>query len=248
MRLFIFLLSILCFCKCTGTPPETQIDVLIVTDHRNFNREAFFALFDSFQNVQSTQISHPDILDFIGTDSIRSFDAIVFYDMPEEVILTDTQKQNFLKFFEEGAPAIFLHHSLLSYRQWDRFPEIIGGRYYNKSPLITEQGDTLQSVYQHDVRYKVSIVDAEHPITLGMEDFEILDEVYNHYYVKDDVEVLLTTDHPLSGHELGWVNAFGNSRIVFLINGHGETAYENPNFRRLLYNAIQWAASQKELP
>ncbi|MGM1056556.1 MAG: ThuA domain-containing protein [Bacteroidota bacterium] len=219
---------------------------MIVTDDRKFNREAFFGLFDSFQNIRSTKISHPEILDLFGTDSIRSFDAIVFYDMPEQVILTDIQKQNFLKFFEEGAPAIFLHHSLLSYRQWEQFTEIIGGRYYNKSPLITEQGDTLQSVYQHDVRYKVNIVDAEHPITLGMEDFEILDEAYSQYYVKDDVEVLLTTNHPLSGHKLGWINAFGNSRIVFLINGHGETAYENPNFQKLLYNAIYWAALQKE--
>jgi uncharacterized protein len=246
MRLFILIFTVLCFFKCSGVTPKTQIDVLIVTDDRKFNREAFFAVFDSFQNIHTTEISHPEILDFFGTDSIRSFDAIVFYDMPTEVILTDIQKQNFVNFFREGAPAIFLHHSLVSYQQWDQFPEIIGGRYYNKSPLITEHGDTLLSVYQHDVRYKVNIVDAEHPITLGMEDFEILDEVYNHYYVKDDVEVLLTTDHPLSGHELGWINTFGNSRVVFLINGHGETAYENPNFRKLLHNAIHWAAAQKK--
>lgn len=135
---------------------------------------------------------------------------------------------------------------MLSYRQWVQFPDIIGGRYYNKSPFITQQGDTLQSVYQHDVRYRVNIVDAGHPITLGMEDFEILDEVYNHYHVKDDVEVLLTIDHPLSGHELGWINAFGNSQVVFLINGHGETAWENPDFRQLLHNSIQWVAAQKE--
>jgi uncharacterized protein len=248
MKLFFFIIGVLCFCKSSGATKslETKINVLIVTDDRKFNREAFFALFESFQNIHLTEISHPDILDLFGTDSIRSFDAIVFYDMPEQVILTDTQKQNILKFFEEGAPAVFLHHSMLSYRQWEQFTEIIGGRYYNKSPLITEQGDTLQSVYQHDVRHKVNIVNAEHPITLGMEDFEILDEVYNHYYVKDDVKVLLTTDHHLSGRKLGWVNTFGNSHIVYLINGHGETAYENPNFRRLLYNAIHWAASQKE--
>ncbi len=247
MRLFLFIFSILYFSECSGGPKslETQIEVLIVTDDRKFNRKAFFAVFDSFENIKTTKISHPKILDFIGTDSIRNFDAIVFYDMPEQVLLTEKQKQNFLEFFEEGAPAIFLHHSLLSYREWEEFTEIIGGRYYNKSPLITEQGDTLQSVYQHDVRYKVNIVDDEHPITLGMEDFEIMDEVYNDYYVKDDVEVLLTTNHPLSGHKLGWINTFGKSRIVYLINGHGETAYKNPNFPKLLYNAIHWTASQK---
>jgi type 1 glutamine amidotransferase len=90
------------------------------------------------------------------------------------------------------------------------------------------------------VEFKVNITDRAHPITQGLDDFDILDEVYNHYFVKQDVEVLLTTDHPLSGHELGWVNTFGKSRVVFLINGHNETAYENPNFRKLLINAINW--------
>lgn len=249
MRLIVFSIIALFVCSCAFAPKtaEKQLDVLIVTDDRKFNREAFWALFESFENVHPTEIAHPEVLDFFGTDSIRQFDAIVFYDMPEGVVLTEEQKQDMLQFFEEGAPAIFLHHSLLSYREWDRFPEIIGGRYYNKSPLVSEEGDSLQSVFQHDVDYRVNIVDSEHPITFGMEDFDILDEVYNHYFVKDNVEVLLTTDHELSGHKLGWINTFGNSRIVFLINGHGETAYENPNFRSLLSNAIHWAAAQQEV-
>jgi len=248
IRLLIVLLIATIFWQCNGRTKkmEKQLDVLVITDQRNFNREAFFAMFDSFEHVRWHEISHPEILDFFGSDSIRKFDALVFYDMPEEVTLTVEQKQNMLKLFEEGAPALFLHHSLLSYRHWDQFPDIIGGRYYNKTPLINENGDTLQSVYQHDVHYKVNIADRSHPITRGVDDFDILDEVYKNYFVKEDVEVILTTDHPLSGRELGWVNTFGNSRVVFLINGHNETAYENPNYRRLLHNAIQWVASNKK--
>ena len=101
-------------------------------------------------------------------------------------------------------------------------------------------------MYQHDVLYKVNIAERAHPITQGVENFDILDEVYNNYFVKEDVDVFLTTDHPLSGHKLGWVNTYGNSRVVFLINGHSETAYENPNYLRVLHNAIQWVASNKK--
>lgn len=248
MKLFLLLFVGLSFCKCAEVPNSTTtMDVLIVTDDRKFNREAFFAMFDSFQNINITNLSHPKILDIIGTDSIRAFDAIVFYDMPEQVILTDSQKQSFLNFFKEGAPAIFLHHSLLSYREWDAFPDIIGGRYYNKTPFISVHGDTLQSVYQHEVNYTVNIVNSKHPITLGMDDFEILDETYNDYYVKDDVEVLLTTDHVLSGSKLGWINTYGKSHVVYLINGHDENAYSNPNYQKLLYNSIRWTAEQKAL-
>lgn len=247
MKVFLFLFSFLCFYECSEAPKsqDRPLQLLVVTDDRRFNREAFFELFDSYKDVNTTNIHHPEVLNVITTDSIQKFDAIVFYDMPEQVILTETQKQNFINFFNDGAPVIFLHHALLSYREWDEFPNIIGGRYFNKSPLITEQGDTLQSVYQHDVRYKVNIVDPKHPITLGMEDFEIQDEVYNNYYVKDDVTLLLTTEHALSGHQIGWINTFGKSQIVFLLNGHNETAYRNKNFRQLLHRAIHWVASNK---
>jgi uncharacterized protein len=245
MKPVILLLSLLFILKISAVnaTAQKQLKVLVVTDNRKFDREAFFEMFESCPDFEVSKITHPRILDFFGTDSIRMFDAVVFYDMPEQLNPTEVQKQHMIRFFSEGAPAVFLHHSLLSYRQWDHFKEIIGGRYYNKSPLITEKGDTLQSVYQHDVHYKVQVVNPHHPITRGVCDFEILDEVYNHYFVKDDVEVLLTTDHPLSGRKLGWINTYEKSRVVYLINGHGATAYSNTNFRKILQNAIRWVAS-----
>jgi uncharacterized protein len=191
-------------------------------------------------------MSHPEVSDLYRSDSIQGHDALVFYDMPEDVILSDEQKQNMLNYFKDGAPAVFLHHSLLSYREWEKFPDVIGGRYYNKTPLITENGDTLQSVFRHDVLYSISIADDQHPVTRGLEDFEIFDETYNNYYVRDNVKVLLTTDHPSSGHIIGWINSYGKSQVVYLMNGHGETAYENPDYRRLLHNAINWVASLNE--
>jgi len=67
----------------------TLLDVLIITDKRSFSQEAFFAIFDSFEDVRWTELSHPDILDFFGSDSIKKIDALVFYDMPEEVSPTE---------------------------------------------------------------------------------------------------------------------------------------------------------------
>lgn len=233
-------------CGAQSNENANQMDILIVTDDRNFNREAFFKMFDSFENLSWKEMARSTFIDRLATPEIKEYDAVVFYDMPETIVLSAEQKQNMLRFFEEGAPVVFLHHSLLSYREWNEFQNIIGGRFYNKSPLITEAGDTIQSLYEHDVRYKVRIADRNHPVTRGIEDFEILDETYNNYVVNSDVKVLLTTDHPSSGEALGWINTYGNSQIVFLINGHSETAYENPNYRQLVYNAIKWVVVGEE--
>jgi uncharacterized protein len=244
MRIFLFLLIATGLCRCINPQKESDtLNVLIVTDERKFNREAFFEMFDSFDNIHWSEKSRSKVIDMVGTDSIKFYDALVFYDMPEKVELTEKQKQDMTHFFKQGAPVIFLHHAILSYRPWDGFLDIIGGRYFNDPPFITKNGDTILSSYQHDVHFNVKIADQDHPITKGIEDFVIFDETYNNFYVKDDVRILLTSDHPLCNPVIGWVNTFGNSKVVYLMNGHNETAYENPNFRQLLYNSIRWVAS-----
>jgi len=42
---------------------------------------------------------------------------------------------------------------------------------------------------------------------------------------------------------VGWIKAYKNSPVVYLQFGDGPKAYENPNFRRILAQAIQWASS-----
>jgi uncharacterized protein len=244
MRTLIIMLIAAILGGCTGSNKDKkQFNVLVVTDERKFNREAFFAMFDSFENIRWTESHRSQAVEMIGSGSIRDYDAVVFYDMPEKVELSREQKQWITRYFKEGAPVVFLHHAILSYRPWDGFVDIIGGRYYNIPAFVTNKGDTVLSEYQHDVHFNVKIADAKHPITKGMADFEIFDETYNKFYVKDDVKVLLTTDHPSCNPTIGWVNAYGKSQVVYLMNGHNETAYENPHFRQLLSNAIRWVAS-----
>lgn len=43
--------------------------------------------------------------------------------------------------------------------------------------------------------------------------------------------------------QFGWVKTAGRSPVAYLQPGHGPTAYANPNYRRLVANAIRRAAS-----
>jgi type 1 glutamine amidotransferase len=43
---------------------------------------------------------------------------------------------------------------------------------------------------------------------------------------------------------LAWTRMEKKSRVVGMIIGHGPTAYENPNFLRLLAQSIRWAAQR----
>ena len=98
--------------------------------------------------------------------------------------------------------------------------------------------------YQHDVDVPVTIVAKDHPVTAGLNDFTIHDEIYWGFRVGSSVTPLLTTAHPRSGKPLAWTRTQGKSRVVYLQLGHDHLAYQNPNFRQLIARSIRWVAKQ----
>ena len=41
----------------------------------------------------------------------------------------------------------------------------------------------------------------------------------------------------------GWVKTAENSPIVYIQGGHGQVTWEDEDFRKVMLNAIRWAAS-----
>jgi len=46
--------------------------------------------------------------------------------------------------------------------------------------------------------------------------------------------VLLTVDHPKCDHNVAWTTHFGDSRVFYLMFGHGPSAWQNPVYQQLL--------------
>jgi len=90
----------------------------------------------------------------------------------------------------------------------------------------------------------VRVVDPQHPVTQGLTDFVIHDETYGGYEVLPRAVPLLTTDHPESSPVLAWAGVWGRSRVVSIQLGHDHFAYENPNYRKLVSQAIRWVAEK----
>jgi type 1 glutamine amidotransferase len=58
------------------------------------------------------------------------------------------------------------------------------------------------------------------------------------------VKVLLRSDHATSDGPVAWISPYEKSRVVYLQLGHDRNANLNPNFQRLVRNAIYWAAGK----
>lgn len=214
-----------------------EIRVLVITGGHAFEHEAFFEMFDSFSSITYTEVTQPDANQLYSSPMMNKYDALVFYDMVQEI--TDEQKEAFINLLEEGKGMIFLHHSLASYQEWNEFRRIIGGRYYLQ-PYFDGNKQYTPSTYKHGVEIPVKIPDKNHPVTAGLKDFIIHDEVYGNFEVLPEVHPILSTIHPESGEIIGWTNSYKNSKIVYIQLGHDHHAYSNPKYRRLLKQAISW--------
>lgn len=231
-RLITFCLLI--FLSFSASAKTTRI--LIVTGGHDFERTPFFEMFDSFKDVSYTELKHPEANLELGQIDPETFDAVVFYDMPKAI--SEKEKESYHRLLQLGKGLLFLHHSLCSYQDWEEYKSIVGGKYHE------EKGSPLTSTYKHDVTFPVMIKDKKNPVTKGIADFSLLDEVYGNTEVLPGVEVLLTTNHPESSKVIGWTHQKEKSRIVYIQPGHDLHAYTNESYRQLVRQAIDYVASR----
>ncbi len=223
---------------------ERPLRVVIVTGGHEFERDDFFAVFKSFSDVRWEERQQPKANEIWTGDELRGYDAVVLYDLWQEI--TDGQKGGMVRWLkQEGKGLVALHHSIASYQNWDEYTRIIGARYFLAKGKAPDGKEFARSQWHHDIRFTVRVLDKEHPVTKGLpERFEIVDETYKGFWVAPTVHKLLATDHELSEPYLAWTNRYGKAKIVYIQLGHGPTAFNNPNFRTLVHNAIRWVAER----
>jgi uncharacterized protein len=217
---------------------KPKIKVLIVTGGHDYFRRPFYAAFDAIPTISYDTIVHPEANKVIASPRIDEYDVLVFYDMGEAI--TPQQKAAYINLLQKGKSFIYLHHALVSYQDWPEFVKFVGGQYHTH-PVVAGK-DTLRANYQDNVLIPVKIVDTTHPVTKGIQDFEIRDEIYIDSEILPSVKPLLRTTHPKSMRYLCWINTYGNSEVLYLQLGHGDSGLSNPNFRKLLKQAIEWSA------
>ncbi len=233
----LLILSLFFSVSSTGNPSK-KIRVLVLTGGHSYKTEQFNKMLENLGENISYQIAEfPAAYDMFKPENRDKYDVLVFYQMWQKI--TDDQAKLFAETISEGKPVVALHHSICAYDDWPEYWNIIGGKYFHKQ--TTFNGNDYQPCsYIHDLHFTVKVTDSKNPVTKGLNDFEIFDETYKGYYVEEGVTPLLTTNEQSSTPVIGWSKKYGKSRIVVLQSGHDAPTFENPNFRKLLKQSIQW--------
>jgi len=208
------------------------VKVLVVTGGHDHDPD-FYSVFDD-EGIKAVVDPYPNGLQ---NDIRKRADTLVLYDMLRET--PPEKRKNLRDFVESGKGVVVLHHGICGRVDWPWwYEEVVGGRW-----LFEPANGSPASSYKHDEEISVKPV-IEHPITKGVGAFRIWDETYKGLWISPKVKVLLETDHPLSDKPVAWIGPYEKARVVYIQLGHDRNANLNPNYQRLVRNAIYWAAGK----
>lgn len=238
--LFILLCFGVCLMAEATDIAHFKIKVLVITGGHDYNKETFNAMFSGMSDKITFEIQEfPEAFNMFLSENRSKYDVLVFYHMWQTI--NEEQKKALSDCICQGKPLVVLHHSICAFDDWQEYIHITGGKYFHK-PTVVNGCEYQPSSYIHDIKFTVKVIDPAHPVTSGCKDFELFDETYKGFYVEPDVLPLLKTNEPSSTPIIGWTKKYGKARVVTLQSGHDTPTFQDPNFRKICLQAIQYVS------
>jgi len=169
--------------------------------------------------------------------ALKAYDVIVltmFHRGTPE--MTDQAKTNLVNFVKNGKGFYVQHLGSASFPKWDEFGKLCGRKW-----VMGTSGHGPRSVFE------AKVVKKNHPITEGVENFRIFDELYSKLQGDKDIEVLVSAYSDWSEKEepLVFTTPYGQGRCVHNALGHDFKAILNPSMAKLICRSVEWAATGK---
>jgi type 1 glutamine amidotransferase len=216
------------------------IRVLAVTGGHPYPT-AFYSLFEGYTDITWSHAGDP--AEGFSADLATHYDVIVLHDMRED--LPAVARQNLQAFVEAGKGIVALHHAIVDYTAWPWWwQNVIGGKYFDNEAYDKAYPDHPKSAYIEDVDvvYNPTDLGANHPVTRGVGPLVLHDEVYRGMWHSPKIQVLMATTHENNDPPGVYIGPFEKARVVYIQPGHSESTMYNPAYKKLVRNAIVWAA------
>ena len=156
---------------------------------------------------------------------------------------TDAVQQAFIDYVENGGGLLVIHTALVAGENTEALDKLIGSRF---SFHPADSPVTVQPVKPH-------------PIVDGVGMFCEIDEHYRLDIISDDIDIIMASYSAPQGEEskledepyhnstawigaAGYVRTQGNGRVCVLTPGHLLPVWHNPEYQKVLENALKWCS------
>jgi putative membrane-bound dehydrogenase-like protein len=168
---------------------------------------------------------------FPSAEELENTDVLVMY-LAEGGTIAPEDRVNLDKFLKRGGGIVTLHDGVCGTDpQW--FKTVIGGAWeHGKSKFY----EGLVGVY---------FIDTEHPITKGVSNFDLHDEVYWDLDMMPEAHILANSFQSVFviAPQM-WTYEKDNYRSFVWLQGHETESFSLPHFRALLLRGIAWAGKR----
>ena len=178
--------------------------------------------------------------DTLNLDYLHQYDAIIsnWNSWPENDLRWPKEmEEGLIRYVKQGGGLVFFHAATSAFYQWPEFQDISTAAWIDQ----THHGENCPVL--------VSIDNQAHPVTKGLSDFYIFDELWIDADQNESFQVLgSASKKDPSGEDSRqqpaiFVADYGDGRIFHTILGHDARALRNTGFRTLIMRATMWAAT-----
>jgi type 1 glutamine amidotransferase len=247
MRRLLFVSALICiaalsFCiAADATSKPTPIRALLITGDdvsvhpwREISETTRSILVDS-KKFDVKVCEDPLILE--SETALKAYDVIVFTIFSRSIKMLPGQAQENLLNFVKGGKGFFVQHlATASFAKWDEFGKLCGRRW-----VMGTSGHGPRGVFE------AKVVNKEHPITAGMNNFETDDELYAKLQGTGKINVLVEADSDWSKktEPLIFTLNYGKGRTVHNAFGHDRKALMTPSVQKIIARGVEYAATGK---
>src|SRR5690625_714065 len=137
-------------------------------------------------------------------------------------------------FTARGGPTLVVHTGSNTFYETPRWAELIGGRWVPGTSMHPPLGEAV-----------IQVLDDAHPITAGLGQLQVRDELYCHLEVAATARPLAVHEYQGRQHPLLWVHEHDGVRVVYNALGHDGQAYAGTDRRELLRREVQWLLGRR---
>ncbi len=213
-------------------------------EHHGFREQALY-LSQVLENTGRFQVTVGEEAAILESPALQKYDLVVAIAdrRDEETKLTIPQQEALFAYVRSGHGYVAIHGADNAPQDWlPQWKEMLGGIY---SHYGLPNGKALKGTFL------VKITDPASPVTDGLKDFTLRDELYTNLQMQPDVHPLATIEYKGVVWPVAWTYTFGKGRVFHTSLGHRdfgpdkEDPLHDPNLGKLIVQGIEWVASGK---
>lgn len=224
-------------CSCPAGSKDKPLKVCLVSGSVEYKSDDTMPLLqkhlEKHFNAECSRAFRKTDSDLPGLENLESCDVMVLF--TRRLTIDGEQLERVKKYCLAGKPLVAIRTASHAFQKWlDLDKGVFGGNYKGHF------GDKM------DCQVVIVEKNSGHPVLKGVKPFLSKGSLYKNTGLASDVTVLLEGTIPGHTEPIAWTRDFKGGRIFYTSLGH-PSDFEDPNFLRLLANAIHWT-TKRDVP